>query len=558
VTERPDRQQPDSFVASLDPVSLRGARIGVIPDRVIRDPGDEEVAAVFEAAMLDLQAAGTSVIRLDDQPQISGRLTGGLINHEFKFHLNDYLTSLGPDAPQRTLAQIIDSGLTHPAVTDALRAAESVPTLDTSDYRATLQRFADLAVAIRQLLDEHRLDALAYPTMRRPPQPLGHSQPGMNCRMSAYSGLPALSVPMGRTPDGLPVGLELLGRPFSEARLLSLGHAFEQSTAHRLAPASTPPLPPSDAATTVVHRLAGSDRVATGIAIAHDAYVDAAASESPTLVVGARRAHAVVVAAADAFADALVAGPLAVAVDGPLLLCDGDHLESRVLAEIQRVLGTGGDVHLVGGSAVIAPAVDQALDATGYRVHRHAGRNRFATAVDVAAAVAGNGPAVIVADGAAFADALAAGPAAARTGAALLLSDGQRLPPETGQWLDQHRHAEVLAVGGPAAAALPAAESIVGIDRVDTAVRLARRVFADATVAGLGSADTFADALVGGAHAARQDAPLLLAFSAGTTDALEGWLAEQSARLEVAYIYGGLDPVESGVVAHLEPAVVNR
>jgi len=49
-------------------------------------------------------------------------------------------------------------------------------------------------------------------------------------------------VPGGFTSDGLPVGIEFLGRAFSEGTLLKLGYAFEQGTQHRKPPASTPAL----------------------------------------------------------------------------------------------------------------------------------------------------------------------------------------------------------------------------------------------------------------------------------------------------------------------------
>ena len=45
------------------------------------------------------------------------------------------------------------------------------------------------------------------------------------------TGLPAISVPCGFTPDGLPVGLQIVGRPFEEATVLHLAYAYEQSTA---------------------------------------------------------------------------------------------------------------------------------------------------------------------------------------------------------------------------------------------------------------------------------------------------------------------------------------
>jgi Asp-tRNA(Asn)/Glu-tRNA(Gln) amidotransferase A subunit family amidase len=52
-----------------------------------------------------------------------------------------------------------------------------------------------------------------------------------------------MTVPAGFTADGLPVGLEFLGRPFSEGTLLKLGYSFEQGTRRRKPPSATPALP---------------------------------------------------------------------------------------------------------------------------------------------------------------------------------------------------------------------------------------------------------------------------------------------------------------------------
>lgn len=43
-------------------------------------------------------------------------------------------------------------------------------------------------------------------------------------------GLPSISVPMGFTSDGLPLGLEIIGAPYQEAKILALAQIFQQET----------------------------------------------------------------------------------------------------------------------------------------------------------------------------------------------------------------------------------------------------------------------------------------------------------------------------------------
>ena len=91
-------------------------------------------------------------------------------------------------------------------------------------------------------LEEQRLDAVAYPTLRRKPAIIGEAQIGTTCQLSAATGLPAISMPAGFSLDGLPIGIELLGGAFTEATLLKYAFASEQATRPRRPPFSTPAL----------------------------------------------------------------------------------------------------------------------------------------------------------------------------------------------------------------------------------------------------------------------------------------------------------------------------
>jgi hypothetical protein len=97
-------------------------------------------------------------------------------------------------------------------------------------------------------MDDNHLDALIYPTIRQKPvQVPSTSQPGSNCKVSAQSGLPAISVQVGFTPDAglgappIPVGMEFLAREFTEGDLLGLAYSWEQATHHRRPPDTNVP-----------------------------------------------------------------------------------------------------------------------------------------------------------------------------------------------------------------------------------------------------------------------------------------------------------------------------
>ena len=171
------------------------------------------------------------------------RMNGFLIlTQDFKFDFNAYLAA-HPTAPVRTLDEVLVSGKYHQSLETGLRASQAVESRDTKEYLEHIVKRERLQQAILATMADSRLDALAYPTIRRKANVAGQAQAGTNCHLSANSGLPAIVVPAGFTPDGLPVGVELLGRAWSEPQLIKLAYSYERATRHRRPPQSTPPLP---------------------------------------------------------------------------------------------------------------------------------------------------------------------------------------------------------------------------------------------------------------------------------------------------------------------------
>jgi hypothetical protein len=188
-----------------------------------------------------MKEAGAGLVEIEDI-DLEEMLEGtGVIGHEFKFDLMDYLGAL-PEAPTRSLGDIIQRGLYHEALERSFKRRNAPESRDSEEYYEALDKQNTLRIDILELFREMNVDVLLYPTIRRKPALIGEPQGGSNCLLSAASGFPAISVPAGFTRDGLPVGVELLGEPFSEPELIKIAYAFEQATHHRRPPGSTPPL----------------------------------------------------------------------------------------------------------------------------------------------------------------------------------------------------------------------------------------------------------------------------------------------------------------------------
>ena len=227
------------FTDSLSATALKGARIGILTHYFVDT--DEEIADTVRAAIRAMRALGAEVVDVRI-PSFDSLIAGtSVIPLEMKFDINDYLAE-HPGAPVTTFSQMLAEGFFHEALEPRFVLRDTMKVRDSEPYKRALAKQSGLRDRIVFLFDSLKLDAFAYPTMRQRPALIGDAQPGGTCQLSAHTGLPALSMPAGFTADGLPIGLELMGRPLSDARLVGFAYAFEQAGSRRRPPPTTPAL----------------------------------------------------------------------------------------------------------------------------------------------------------------------------------------------------------------------------------------------------------------------------------------------------------------------------
>jgi hypothetical protein len=165
-----------------------------------------------------------------------------VINSEFKFDLMDYLAQF-PNAAVHSLGDILDRGEYDKALENTFTLRNKTESRETEEYRRARVKRGAVRDLVLATMEELKLDVLAYPPLGRKAAIIGEPQGGgTNCQLSASSGLPAISMPAGLTDDGVPIGVELLGRAWTEPRLLAIAYAYEQATHLRRPPSTTPAL----------------------------------------------------------------------------------------------------------------------------------------------------------------------------------------------------------------------------------------------------------------------------------------------------------------------------
>ncbi len=208
------------------PLSLQGIKLG-IPSESFVAPLDPEVRAAWHSALFVLQEEGAEVRDIQLQrPELEVYRTIQMPESSLAHMEKGWLTNRLEAYSERTRSRLLQ-GQTITAV-DYLRAQQQRRTF-SSNLRSAMQPVNALvlptipipAIPIEQANQDIQIDSItenATTALLRLTMPFN------------LAGLPAISLPCGFTTDGLPIGLQLVGKPFEESMILRIAHAYQQLT----------------------------------------------------------------------------------------------------------------------------------------------------------------------------------------------------------------------------------------------------------------------------------------------------------------------------------------
>ena len=232
-----------NYTQFLKTESMTGKRIGYYKSPL----GDHvRMTEVMERAVAYFKDQGATVIELEEilNPE-TGNYSFQVMQYEFKDGLNSYLAGLGPNAQVIDLKDLIEKTFNDSIEMkyhdhELLKLTQSKSDLNSKEYLEALDNMHKQSreEGIDKVMDKHELDAIISPSggpAWKTDLTNGDNFHIYSSSPAAIAGYPSITLPMGNI-DGLPVGLSIFGRPWTEATLLEIAYSYEQGTKHRITP----------------------------------------------------------------------------------------------------------------------------------------------------------------------------------------------------------------------------------------------------------------------------------------------------------------------------------
>lgn len=233
-----------SYAATLSESTLSKARIGVL-NSVFGQESDAECASVNKVVRNALSQFTTGTTLVDIEiPNLDYYLgfTSTYLSRS-RYDIDNFLAA-HPIIKGVTVENIYNAKNFHQALPLFERLSTGIKTpYEDPQYAQRLEERDEFQRLVMSIMAEHSLDAIAYPSVQIPPPTVAdvvgtrfRQNFPTNTVVGSQLRQPAISVPVGFTENGLPVGLELLGMPYAEQKLLELAYGVEKLTKARRAP----------------------------------------------------------------------------------------------------------------------------------------------------------------------------------------------------------------------------------------------------------------------------------------------------------------------------------
>ncbi|OIK11214.1 amidase [Bacillus sp. MUM 116] len=241
---------PATYTEFLQKDGLKGKRLGVLKTLFGSDSEHQEVNSIMEKAIEDLKNNGAEIVYLDIPELDTNRvLEKDVTVYEFKTLFNSYLEGHSTSSSIKSLKELIDSKTYDKRIETFLLDTQALENpLEETQYKERLLYGLELKNTVIKSMADNNLHAIVYPHQKQLVAKVGEPQAGRNGIIGAITGFPAITVPAGfsrptlTAPIGVPIGIEFLGRPWSEPILIEIAYSYEQATHHRRPPIVTPEL----------------------------------------------------------------------------------------------------------------------------------------------------------------------------------------------------------------------------------------------------------------------------------------------------------------------------
>ncbi|KAF2005639.1 amidase signature enzyme [Amniculicola lignicola CBS 123094] len=252
----PSSHRNFDYAASLTTGTLKGLRLGVL-NGFFNFTASTEVTPVnnaMNAMMNRLTSAGAILVPINEAIYNATAISATLDVQRFEYQelMDQYLQrpSLSGEHP-RSLSELYSKKAINGSAGEFLVIPSQYEYVNTAllsstgnaSYVTKQAGIRNLTLALANTFASNNLDAIIYPEQKNLVVKIGSpSQSGRNGILAALAGSPVVTVPAGfsnattEAPVGVPIGMEILGRPWDEAKLLHIGHQIEQLTHVRRAP----------------------------------------------------------------------------------------------------------------------------------------------------------------------------------------------------------------------------------------------------------------------------------------------------------------------------------